>query len=57
MRKKKLLCKWKYDEDEDSYHSSCNDAFCLTTGNLKENHIKYCPFCGKKIEEISNAKT
>ena len=46
-------CKWKYDEIHDVYTTGCNDAFTLESGNLEENNMKYCPFCGNIIEQQS----
>lgn len=43
-------CKWEYLEFEEAYETSCDEMFCLYTGTLKENKIKYCPFCGNKIK-------
>lgn len=53
----KKTCKWKLqDEDEafDSdkyYETECGQSFYFTHG-LKDDEYKYCPYCGKKIEEI-----
>lgn len=50
-------CIWSLDgEDYDSYrdyYSSCGNSFMLNEGNLKDNKFKFCPFCGKAIEEVT----
>ena len=53
-RKKKKVCVWKHDDwdETDSFETSCDQEFLLTEGGLKDNQIKYCPFCGKTIEEL-----
>ena len=50
-----VRCKWKYQDDEynDYWETDCGEAWCITEGNLKDNHIVFCPFCGKKIKEVS----
>lgn len=53
-------CKWKYKDKE--YITSCNNKViaigsgegawqCDGIGTLDENKFKYCPYCGKEIEE------
>ena len=44
-------CKWKYDEDDDKYDTSCGRAFCFMVDTPKENEYYYCPGCGKRIKE------
>ena len=31
-------------------------AFCFTTDGVKENHVIFCPYCGKKITEAKAAE-
>ena len=48
-------CKWEWNgEDFDYYDTECGETFYIESGTLKENKIKYCPFCGKEIEELNN---
>jgi len=44
-------CKWKYDEHDDKYDTSCGRAFCFMVDTPKENEYYYCPGCGKRIKE------
>jgi hypothetical protein len=45
-------CEWKREEfDGDYFESSCGKAFFFTIDGPKENNYKYCPCCGKEIEE------
>ena len=46
-------CVWMYDDNLDVYESECEEAFSFISGNLKENNMKYCPFCGKLIKDKS----
>lgn len=47
-------CAWYYNEGDDNYYeTSCNNAFQFAYGR-KELNFKYCPYCGKKINEKIN---
>ena len=43
-------CTWECDEDN-YFDTGCGDVFQLIDGTIKENHIIFCPYCGKKIKE------
>jgi len=44
-------CIW--EEDEDSlWHTGCNNIHMFLDGSPAENTCKYCPYCGKTLEEI-----
>ena len=49
-------CKWILeDEDRLGYLAKCkNIMFYLAYGDIEENEMKFCPFCGKLIKEINN---
>ena len=49
-------CVWTLDNYDHGYETSCNNRWCFLDGDLKENKTKYCPFCGKKIREVSHDK-
>jgi len=47
-------CIWKEEKDIDSchvYNTSCENMFEFIDGNPKDNNFKYCPYCGKSINE------
>ena len=45
-------CKWKLGfEYADYYETSCGEAFQFTDGSPTENKMKFCPYCGKPLEE------
>ena len=45
-----MTCKWTWNGDG-FYQTSCGNSFFFESGNIKENNFKYCPYCGKEIEE------
>jgi hypothetical protein len=47
----KKTCEWTYEEDN-YYTTSCSEAFFFVSGNWQEHNFKYCPFCGKEINEV-----
>jgi hypothetical protein len=45
-------CEWKVDDsDYNTYKTGCDQYFTLIDGNLKDNDIKYCTYCGKTVTE------
>jgi hypothetical protein len=48
-------CIWR--EDSDGYYETvCGRHYATNAGTLKDNGIRFCPFCGREIkEEKSNA--
>ena len=44
-------CLWEYQDLENYYHTSCGDDFMVSEGTPRENGMKYCTYCGKKIKE------
>jgi uncharacterized paraquat-inducible protein A len=52
----KNTCQWKLSTeewDDEIYETSCGECFMLNNpATLAQNNFKYCPSCGKEIEEI-----
>lgn len=49
--KQSKKCTWKYDDSEGSWETTCGEAWCfLEESTPKENGMKFCPFCGKRIK-------
>lgn len=51
----KETCKW--DNQEDSwgdrfYETSCKQSFSFFEGEEKYDDFKFCPYCGKEIDEV-----
>lgn len=48
-------CVWKkvfrIFGNESEYVSSCGNKLVLACGSIKQNKIRFCTFCGKKIYE------
>jgi hypothetical protein len=50
-------CKWTpwttiCGEENNVWNTSCDNDFVLNDGTLKENNFKFCPYCGREIEEL-----
>lgn len=46
-----MSCFWTYDLEDDTYYTACSQSFMFNDGDWIENRFKYCPFCGKRIDE------
>ena len=47
------VCEWAQNGDETGYYSSgCWGRFYFNDYGIVGNGFKFCPFCGKVIEEI-----
>lgn len=46
---KTKYCYWDYNDIDDFYETSCGEGWSFQEGTLKENKVKFCPFCGKRI--------
>jgi hypothetical protein len=45
------VCMWEQIDDEGSdWESFCGDAWYFESGSPQENNIKFCPFCGRRVE-------
>lgn len=47
-------CVWTYDDSNDCWETGCNNVSAVIEGTPKDNGMKYCPYCGRKLEEIIN---
>ena len=56
MNKEKLKsCLWIEDNDG-NWDTSCGEYFTLNEGTPKENGMKYCCYCGKRLEEQKESR-
>lgn len=39
-------CEWTYDETSEHYDTGCGKAWCFQEDGIKENGLRFCPFCG-----------
>lgn len=46
-------CCWNYDEDDEYWDTGCGEAFCVMEGTPKDNRMKFCPYCGRRIQQES----
>lgn len=42
-------CRWEADEDG-NWWSSCGEGFTFIDGGPVENRLRFCPYCGKRLE-------
>ena len=45
------FCVWAYDDDTDSFDSSCDNKFVFIEGGPKGNGMMFCPYCGRRLAE------
>lgn len=45
-------CTWSENFDPDFWDSACGETFTLLAGTLQDNHMRFCPFCGREIIEV-----
>lgn len=49
-------CEWKYDPTHYKYDTTCGEAWQFSNdGDVAENCVKFCPFCGGRINEAARA--
>lgn len=47
-------CCWSQDDEfSDAWSTGCGEMFVLNEGTPKENEMRFCCFCGEKIEQIT----
>ncbi len=45
-------CRWSYEDDPMfTYNTECDNAWQFSEGDIKDNRISFCPYCGKRISE------
>ena len=50
MSEENKKCEWTSDCSD--WETSCGKSFCFEDGGPDHNDMKFCPFCGKELEEI-----
>lgn len=46
-------CVWAEDGEDGPWASSCGHYWQFTDGTPTENDMKFCPFCGKPLEQVA----
>lgn len=49
----KPTCVWAEDGEDGPWGSSCGHYWQFTDGTPTENDMKFCPFCGKPLEQVA----
>ena len=44
-------CQWKADDNGD-WHTDCGEIFVIVNGSPLENSMKFCCYCGKRLDEV-----
>lgn len=48
-------CIWTMDNtgfyESETWETSCGNAFIINEGKPSDNDMKYCCYCGKKLQE------
>jgi len=51
MVRERGTCEWKLDEPAwNAWRTSCDQLWCFAEGTPKENKVRYCHFCGKRVK-------
>jgi hypothetical protein len=45
-------CGWTFDDNYSYYDTACENTFMFECDGILQNEFRYCPYCGKAIEEI-----
>ena len=47
-------CNWtQEDVDYDDWDTDCGECFTFFDSGPKANRFKFCPYCGKKLQEVA----
>lgn len=46
-------CRWAFDDHHAKWDTACGHGFSFTTGRPNEDGIEWCPYCGHRIEEVT----
>ena len=44
------FCQWAFN---DCWNTDCGNAFFFDTAGPRENNFAFCPYCGKRLDVIS----
>lgn len=51
-------CQWRQTNDPympDTWEADCGAMWTFTGGSPKDNHMRFCPQCGRPLQQIDNA--
>lgn len=49
MGGKPQKCRWRQDEDDGAWDTTCGERFEIIDGTPQENGMKFCCYCGKEL--------
>lgn len=50
--KREPTCLWsRADDDTDVWETSCGHAFTIIEGTPSDNHMEFCCYCGRRVDE------
>jgi len=44
-------CQWVQDKWHEYWETGCGGSFVIENGTPKDNKMKFCPYCGKQIDQ------
>lgn len=49
-----IYCDWVQEEpaEDETWETSCGNAYILLEGTPKENDYNFCPGCGRHVRQI-----
>lgn len=50
-------CEWLQDEWDNSYDTSCGNKYEIIDGTPEDNGMKFCTYCGGKLEQVTTTGT
>lgn len=49
------ICTWTFDDpDRNGWSAECGGEFYLAEGTPKQNEMRFCCYCGKPLDEITD---
>ena len=46
-----MVCNWYQDDGDGIWATDCGGVFEIIEGSPSDNDMKFCPYCGKPLEE------
>lgn len=47
---KAAVCLWAHDDE--AWDTGCGDKFCFIVDGPRENGMRFCPYCGRRLRII-----
>ena len=46
-------CIWRHEMNDATWRTSCGGQCRMEEGKSMENQMRYCPYCGRRLKEIT----